>query len=705
MSGSPIDRLRDVVVTLRSELRVTRSVFRNEPCYILRDPITFSANRFPPGEYGVLMELDGKRTLSEIFTDLVNEEIVSEGDEEGFYGFILKLHRSGLLNLPVSDDASLYERFKAKQSAATKQKLFGFLFLQVSLFSPDAFLNRTVRYVRWLFTRGAFFAWAALMSLAALVAISRWGELTAPLLTLLDNGNLPWLALLLIVLKLFHEAGHAYACKAFGGQVPDVGAIFIVFAPCAYVDASAAWGFPSKIKRLVVSLAGMYVESIFAAIALFVWAATEPSFLNSLAYQTLMMASLVTVLFNLNPLMRFDGYYVLSDLVEISNLRARCSGYVVRAFDRWILGLPVAPDNETPGMRAFLMGFGIASTIYKVTLVLGICGVIMSKVYFLGFALAGYYLGSSLFGFTKKCWVRLASPELAHVRRRSIGFGATTAVVVLLGGICVPISPPVIAKGVLRPEVESFVRARSAGFLADVGVRSGDQVSPSTIVATLENREIEEHAQLARLRWISAETEERSAVVHDPAQALRSARTADYLRDFHRDAERTRQDLVVHAESSGRVLSIEEPHARGRFVREGAELARIGSGRWVVELLLDEATYLASEIEVGSSLGCRLESQITRVRPAVVLDVAKAGSRTIEDASLTSVGGGDIVVDPTSGEADVVHFRVTVALEPEQDDVVLDGQTVLARIPSRSSTVFLQLYRRSLRFLHALRLT
>ena len=705
MNGSPIDRLRDVVVNLRSELRVTRTMFRGEPSYIVRDPITFSANRFAPAEYAVLMQFDGRRTLSEIFGGLVEDKLVSGEHEEAYYAFVLDLQRSGLLTLPVSDDSALYERFDAKRSAARKQKLTGFLSLQLSFFSPDEFLARTIRYFGWMFTRPAFVVWSLLMLVAGGIAISRWSELTAPLLTLLDNANLPWLAAILLLLKFWHEAGHAYACKAFGGKVPDMGALFIVFAPCAYVDASAAWGFQSKLRRMIVSLGGMYFESMVAAVALIVWSLTEPSFLNSLAYQTLMMASVVTVLFNLNPLMKFDGYYVMSDLIEVPNMRQRCAGYVTRLFDTWVLGIKAAPDAETPGMRIFLTLFGIASSIYKVTLVLSICGLIMTKVYFLGFVMAAYYVGSSLWGFAKKSWKRLTSEELSHVRHRSAAFAVGVAVVALVGGLAIPIKPPLVARGVLQPEVEEVVRIQSPGLFQGFEVAVGDWVETGESVATLVNEDLESSALEANMRVASVEKEQWIAELEDPAQALKTAKTAAFLRESSADLQRQLDGLTTRSGIAGRVLSLEGQNQLGRFLHEGDEVARIGAGRWIVELLVEEQTFHASELELGSEISCRLQSELGVLCTGRVVAVSPGGTREIREASLTNVAGGDIVVDPSSGEASSAHFKVTVALDEDAPVQPSCGVSVFAKIPSRPSTVFLSVYRRTLRFLHSLRLS
>ncbi|MCH7701788.1 MAG: hypothetical protein IID37_08875, partial [Planctomycetes bacterium] len=464
---SPAQALRSVHVGLRGDLEVTRHVFRGQPAYVVRDPMTFQSQRLSPADYDVFVRIDSSQPLGAIFDSLVEQGKVEPTDEDGFYEFVMTLHRLAFLRLPLSDDKILYRRYAARVRARRREKIQGFLFLRVPVWNPDEFLNRTIRFARPLFSWAALAVWLCLLIVAGLVAASQWEALRRPAVGLLTVGNLPVMFGTLVLLKVLHEFGHAFACKRFGGHVPEMGVYLIIFTPCAYVDATACWGFTSKRQRLAVSLAGMYVESIIAAVALLIWASSDPSLLRDVAYNVVFLAGVVTVLFNINPLMRFDGYYILSDLLEIPNLRARASQYVVQELKRHLLG--VTADSRPSGrrMRAILISYGVAASIYRVCLTLAIAGLLASKMLILGGILAVLYVGSTVVSLVRRVCVYLwFAKETSAIRRRAVALSILLLVLLPAGLALVPIPAHVRAEGVITSEHATYVRAQSAGFLS-----------------------------------------------------------------------------------------------------------------------------------------------------------------------------------------------------------------------------------------------
>ena len=224
-SGTTADlaaRLGQVRVGLRQDLEVTRHLFRGQPSYVVRDPVTFQSHRLEPADYQVFVSIEASRPLAEILAGLVERGLISAGDQEAFYEFIVQLHRLNFLNLPISDEKQLYKRYLARQQARRKEKLMGFLFLRIPLVNPDAFLERTIRYGRLLFSRCFFMVWLLVVGTAAVVGLQNWDRFLEPLQGVLATENLPLIWLVLIGLKVFHELGHAYACKHFGGYVPEL---------------------------------------------------------------------------------------------------------------------------------------------------------------------------------------------------------------------------------------------------------------------------------------------------------------------------------------------------------------------------------------------------------------------------------------------------------------------------------------------------
>ncbi|MCH9022746.1 MAG: hypothetical protein IID32_08260, partial [Planctomycetes bacterium] len=415
------DKLGQVHVGLRQDLEVHRLLFRGRASYVIRDPVSMQCHRANKEEYEIIVNMNPDRTLADTIGFLVTAGKVRADHEESIYEFVLNLHRMAFLQLPISDDKALFRRYQAKQQARAKEKFMAFLFLRIPLINPDYILNKTIHVAKHLFTRKFFYAWLGLMALTAAVVILKRRELLAPLAHTFTGSNLISLWVCLILLKVFHEFGHSYACKVRGGYVPEMGIFLIAGTPCAYVDVTSSWAFPNKWDRIIVGLGGMYFESMIAAMALFVWAFSDSAGLQQLAHNIFILSGFVTVFMNINPLMKFDGYYILSDLIEVPNLRPRSQSYVIVVLKRIFLGIKTKGQDQGFAMKSFLFIFGVASSFYKAFIVLAISALIATKAFLIGMFIAGGYILSVLTRMIKSLSQYLwKSEESAHVRVRAV---------------------------------------------------------------------------------------------------------------------------------------------------------------------------------------------------------------------------------------------------------------------------------------------
>ncbi len=698
------ERLRTVQAGLRSDLEVSRHTFRRKPSYIVRNPITFQSHHFTTTDYQILMALDSERSLGEVFDELAATGRLKQEQEDEFYAFILNLHQLGFLNLPISDGKALYARFKKRQISQRRAKFTGFLFWRVPLINPDAMLDRTMRYVAPLFSRGAFLLWLALMVFCVGIIWQRWGDFKEPLQTILVTENLASLWILLVVLKVIHEFGHAYVCKLFGGKVPEMGAYFICFTPCAYVDASASWGFPSKRQRIGVCLGGMYVESMVAGIALLIWNATGPSLLNSFAHQTVALASIVTIGFNINPLMRYDGYYILSDLVEIPNLRERSTVQVQAVCKRWLLGIRSDVLPLSPGGRALLFLYGIGSSVWKVMLVAAICAGVALKIYILGAVMAAAYGSIVLWGMVAR-FVNylLKSPETAPVRGRAVALGTVVLVGVPLGVAVIPICKTLEIRGEVAAVDDKPVYARASGFLKRSEVVPGQTVEEDSVLYVLDNAQTRAAAAMARaeLDWITLQAE--CEFQEDPAAAAMTRQRADHVRQKLHQAQRDIDNLLVRAPLAGRMIDCDTVERSGRFVKEGERVATVTSGDWIVRSLATAEGLADTKPQVGQKVRVRLLGDAAEEFSGTVTDVAVTGSDRISSASLTQLGGGTIAVTPETMTAGEPFFEITIELNDAGSGTVWHGMTALVSFEARPQTIGVRLYRSALRFINKLR--
>ncbi len=290
--------------------------------------------------------------------------------------------------------------------------------------------------------------------------------------------NLILIFLVFPVLKLFHEFGHAYATKAFGGEVHEMGVMMIVFTPIPYVDATSANSFREKWKRVGVSAAGLVVELFLASLALFIWLGAEPGAVRSVAFNVMLIAGVSTVLFNANPLIRFDGYYILSDWIEIPNLRGRAGQYLAYLWERYVYGQKTArPPNATSGERAWFVPYAVASFFYRFVIMFGIIMLIADKMLALGLILGALtFFTMVIKPLAKGGSFVIKSPRLKGAWLRAIATSVLCAALVVWLLFFLPFPLRTRAEGVLWLPEESIVRAGTEGTLDRIQTRSGEYV-------------------------------------------------------------------------------------------------------------------------------------------------------------------------------------------------------------------------------------
>ncbi|MCP4042407.1 MAG: peptidase M50, partial [Gammaproteobacteria bacterium] len=212
--------------------------------------------------------------------------------------------------------------------------------------------------------------WFLVVGFGSLLALANFPDLNAAVdKGILSPGNLVSILLVFIAIKTLHEFAHAFAVKMWGGDVHEMGITLLVLAPVPYLDASATWGFRDKHKRMLVGAIGILVELFLAALALFVWLLVEPGPVQDGALNALLVASVSTLLFNANPLLRFDGYYVLQDLIEIPNLYSRSSRYYLYLIQRYLFGLDHVHSPATAaGETAWFAIYGLGAFFYRLVI-------------------------------------------------------------------------------------------------------------------------------------------------------------------------------------------------------------------------------------------------------------------------------------------------------------------------------------------------
>ncbi len=687
---------------LRKDVRILVQDYRGERWYLLHDESGGRFLRFNPLAYEVLGRLDGDLSMQEIL-DLAN---AGHGDDrpldtEDVLQILAQLHGAEVLRggLPLSAQDVL-NRYRQAQRYRRRRTLSNPLAIRIPLFDPDRLLNRLLGAARLLFSWAGLWLWLAVVGLAAVLALANASELGAAIgAKTLSTSEVLAFWLLFPVIKALHELGHGMALKAWGGEVHETGINLLVFMPVPYVDASAAWAFRDKRRRALVGAAGILVELFLAALGVLVFLLVEPGLVQDMALNVALIGSVSTLLFNGNPLLRFDGYYVLEDLVEIPNLASRSSRFYLYLMQRYALGLSDARSPVTAaGERGWFAVYGLLAPLYRVLVIVGIALYLAAEFFVVGVILASWALLMHLIKPLVLSIRFLATSDRLEARRVR-GFSALATVLVAVGVLLALPAPLVThAEGIVWAGDEGRVVSGADGFVVEVLVASGADVDPGELLLRLEDPELEARLAVAQARLQELRTQQaaerqqsrvRAAIVNEDIEAVQ----AEIAQLRRRVAA-----LEVRSQSAGRCFAKKPEEFEGRHVRQGELLGYVmQSGQPVVRTVVeqDRVGLLRSsppgvEVMLADAIGAAVPGELLREVPA--------GTAELPSAALGAVGGGQIAVDmhdETGRTAVQKVFQFDVAL-PVGTPVSGIGGRAYVRLDHGSEALWRQ-WSRSLR--------
>src|SRR5688572_14905390 len=432
-------RVAELRARLRPSAQISRQYYRGERWYVVRDPAGNQYHRLSSAAYRFVGLLDGSRTVAEAW-DLAGGMLADDAPTQPEVVQILsQLHAANLLESNITADAGvLLRRHKKLMQRRLQGRLMNVLFPRIPLWDLDSFLVRWMPLMKGLFLNPfGIFLWLGVIIAAVAVVAPKWDMLKTDAGNAMSPGNWPWLWATFVIIKLIHELGHAFTCRRFGGEVHELGVMFLVFVPAPYVDASSAWSLPNKWQRILVGAGGMIFELFVAAICAFIWATTNPNTLtHQLAYNTMLIASVSTVIFNANPLLRYDGYYILSDWLEIPNLRQKSMEYSFGLIKRHVFRVKSPIPLPPVGQRFWLFLYAVTSGVYRIFVGVMIILIVANEVPVLGVLMAiGGVITWLVVPVVKTLNYLLLDPELHRKRPRAIAFtlAVAGAAVVLIG--------------------------------------------------------------------------------------------------------------------------------------------------------------------------------------------------------------------------------------------------------------------------------
>jgi putative peptide zinc metalloprotease protein len=644
-------RVAELKPRLRAHAQIHRQTFRGQVWYVLQDHQTGRFFRVSPAANRMLCLMDGRRTMREVW-DIAGAHAADDPPtQDETIQLLSQLHASDLLQGELPPDvAEIAERSQLADRRRLIQRLRNPMAMRLPLFDPDKLLEATLPLVRPLFSAVGFLAWLTLVLTGAVLAMLHWSELTSNVADrVLVAQNVALIVCVYPLMKILHELGHAYATKVWGGEVHEVGVMLLVFIPVPYVDASASAAFRQKRRRIVVGGAGIIVELALAAIAMIVWINASPGLGRAVAFNVILIGSISTLFFNGNPLLRFDGYYILSDLIEIPNLGTRANSYLFFLVQRYLLRIDTLDNPATaPGEAKWLLAYAILSFLYRMVVSFGIAVFLATRLFFVGTAMALWAIVSiAALPMLKGIRFLATSPRLRGQRRRAFsvvgGMAAVAGAILFL----VPLPYATVAQGVVWIPDRAEVRAKAEGFVTEVLTSPGADVAAKRQLVALADPILNAKVAVAQallqemqLRFEAVKQLDRvqAAVLQEQVQRL-TGTLADY---------RVRQeDLTVTSTQDGRFVLPRAEDMPGRFLKRGDLLGYvIGDNDLVVRVVVPQA-----DVDLVRQRTDRVDAyfaeNLDRPVPARIRREVPAAQNDVPSMALTTQGGGPIVLDPS----------------------------------------------------------
>jgi putative peptide zinc metalloprotease protein len=614
------------------------------------DPASGRVHRFTPAAYIVMGLMDGIRTVNEIWeivTSKLGDDAPTQDETIQLLG---QLHATDVLRCDVTPDtAEILERYRQYVRTQKINPLLRPLSIKIPLFDPDRILDKFAAIVKPFFSLWGALIWLAVTGFAAILAGSHWSELTKDIFDyMLTPRNLLFIWLVFPVVKILHEFGHAFAAKVWGGEVHEMGIMLLVFTPVPYVDVSSSSAFRNRFKRITVAASGMLVELFIASLALFVWVAVEPGMLRNMAYNVILIAGISTVLFNGNPLIRFDGYYIFSDIIEIPNLLQRANKYMGYLIERYLFGVKnIEPLSDSLRERAWFVFYTIASFAYRIFLMFLILFKIAVKFFAAGVVLAIWVMITMvIMPAIKGINYLFNSPRLSLRRGRAIIISSIIAVCILVVVFIVPFPLRTQVEGVVWLPEHSFVRAGTDGFVSHLVTKAGLHVHQGDGLIKNYDPLLDAQVMVMQARIKELESRHRAVLEEDRVQAAIIQKQLDHeLTSLARSRERA-NELLIRSNVEGIFVVPQPEDLLGRFVKKGETLGYIITPSQV------SARVIVSQDKIDLVRLCtltaegRLAKNINHIFPVSIIREVPAASEELPSKVLSVEGGGKEVIDP-----------------------------------------------------------
>jgi putative peptide zinc metalloprotease protein len=692
-------RVSQLKPTLAPQVSVERHEYRGKPSFVLQDKSSGRHHRLNSTARYLVGLMDGQHTIEQIWDASMDRLGDAAPTQDQMIKLFGQLHSVDLLRCDIPpDSAELFRRFQKHQKQQLKQRWMNPLAIRIPLFDPQQFLTRHLGKVQWLFSQSILIIYSMFILAALVLTGMHWPEITGQMFErALAPENLIILWLTYPVVKTLHEFGHAFATRVWGGEVHEMGVTLLVLMPIPYVDASCATAFPDKSRRIIVGAAGMLVELFFAAIAVFIWVNVEPGLVRDVAWNVMIIGGLSTLLFNGNPLLRFDGYYILADAVEIPNLAKRSQqhlGYLIQHHLFGVEGLNSVATSD--GERRWFTGYGITSFVYRMFIMAAIILFIASQYFIVGILLAIWAgVAQIVLPLFKQIRFVLTSPQIRTHRLRAV---STSLSIVLFSTLLLFVAPTPNhsrAEGVLWLAEQAHIRTGTDGFVAEILAKPNQTVVKGDALIRFEDPELQTRLKLLEAQLQELQVRYDSHWSDNQVQAkMIQAQIKAAQADLTRTQERV-DHLLIHSPVSGRFVVPASEDLPGRFMKQGEVIAYVIDQPLTRARIVVPQQYADRVRRSTQAIELRPVEDITRVITAQIKRERPAASNRLPSNALGTRGGGNIAVDPADMDGlktaqSIFQFDLVL---PEDANLSYSGSRVYVRFDHGTQPLGIQWYR------------
>jgi putative peptide zinc metalloprotease protein len=693
-------RVAGVKAALRPTVASQRQKFRGDYWYVLHDSFNNQFFRLRPAAYDFIARLSADRTIEEVWLESLERDPENAPGQEEAIRLLTQLHYANLLFYDTpSDSEQFFERYQKRKQRELQSKLMSIMFIRLPLFDPDAYLKKLLPYTKLLFSWVGAVIWFGVVLLALKVVIDNSDQVFAQAEGVLAPENMLLLYLGMVFIKSLHELGHTLICRHYGGEVHTLGVMLLIFTPLPYMDATSSWSFRSRWQRAFVGGAGMITEIFVAALAVFVWAGTGAGVVHSLAYNMMFVASVSTIIFNANPLLKFDGYYILSDLADFPNLYTRSRKHWVYWFEKYLFGLKNGIEVADSKAEVYWLSiYGALSGAYRIVVFAGIILFVADQYLILGLIMVAILVVTWVVVPPYKLTKYLASsPKLERSRGKAVSTVLALICVVVLLTAIVPLPNRFRAPGIAESQEYSFLSSQSSGVLEEVLIPGGTHVAAGDALLRLSDWELQNDIEMlnAQMQQLIATEQWALSQRSSDVQPLRQRRLA--LAQQLENLQFRQRGLIVRANQSGMWAAPDLEDQIGSWLQRGTQVGLLYNPDHfefnAVVPQSEAANLFLDEIKLAE---VRLSGRASKNFEVTNLKIIPFQSDQLPSAALSWLAGGDVITrseDETGLRSTEPFFLIKADFTDEQSQSLYYGQSGKLRLTLEPEPLLWQVYR------------